>query len=343
MKLLTIAIPTYNRALLLQELLESIFQDYFIESNINVFVSDNASSDGTESILKQYHMRHPESFSFHIASSNLGADANYFNCLASSRSQYIWLVGSDDLLHIDSIRLVMHALAHEPSADIHLFSRLNFHESIQDAHKQYFCLADCLDKRFSIAPDPTTLSLGWLLDNSRDIAISFTYISSCIVSSAGVNDVIRRFKLKFFGSAYIHVEIFLLMLSIGSVLSVHSSAPILNRCGNDSFVLGDRSKRRIIDYGLIPIAKHVFGSNRKLYRSYCLLLARQFLKPAIAIGDQSRALRDGGKASLKRLNIDRNNAFADHLLLSLISKLYGFIFLPVVLRFLFFCRPLGSK
>ena len=48
----TVAIPTFNRKLFLKEALESVLaQDY---SNVEIVVSDNASTDGTEDVVKGF-------------------------------------------------------------------------------------------------------------------------------------------------------------------------------------------------------------------------------------------------------------------------------------------------
>lgn len=51
MKVLTIAIPTYNRVFTLKQALKYVLQQY--SEKIEILVSDNASDDGTEEYMKR--------------------------------------------------------------------------------------------------------------------------------------------------------------------------------------------------------------------------------------------------------------------------------------------------
>jgi glycosyltransferase involved in cell wall biosynthesis len=332
---LTISIPTYNRGFYLSQLLDSILDNQLLHLGVRVYVSDNASTDDTGIILDSFYKKFPALLTYNIANDNLGADANYLKCLTVPSSKYIWLFGSDDLTSPDAISTVVKLLHANLDSDIHLFSRLNFYKSIDETTLQHFCAASSLDKSFSIADKPNTIRYTLLLKNSRDIAISFSYITSCIVSSAKVKLFLSEQHPIYLNSLYVHVEIFLSLLVNGSTLRVYSYAPILNRCNNDSFAGKDRSKRRMVDYGLKQIAKHVFRNEKYIYNEYIRLLGRQFLPPRIAIGDLSRAFRDGGLSSLKDLNSSRNFTFAELPVLRYLSKFYEFFLPPWFLKVLF--------
>lgn len=89
--ILTIAIPTYNRATFLSRLLDSIFSQYSDE--VEVLVSDNASTDNTDEIIKKY-----QELKYIKNSENIGSDANFLQCYEKARGKFVWLVGSDDIL-----------------------------------------------------------------------------------------------------------------------------------------------------------------------------------------------------------------------------------------------------
>ena len=96
-KLLTIAIPTYNRASYLAPLLEELGAQWAgLEAEIDIFVSNNCSSDETPRILDAFAARHPSAIVVTNAS-NLGADGNIAACFAKSDSKYVWVLGDDDL------------------------------------------------------------------------------------------------------------------------------------------------------------------------------------------------------------------------------------------------------
>lgn len=91
--LVTIGIPTYNRVEMLKRSIEcALNQDY---ENIEVIVSDNASTDGTETLCKYYsdnyaqfrYVRHPV---------NRGATVNFSTALNMASGKFFMWLGDDD-------------------------------------------------------------------------------------------------------------------------------------------------------------------------------------------------------------------------------------------------------
>lgn len=95
--LLTIAIPTYNRAVYLRELLSVLFDQLVDEPRVELIISDNASSDETASLVEEY-----QRYGLQIRSVrnkvNIGADANFMQCIEIARGKYFWLFGDDDII-----------------------------------------------------------------------------------------------------------------------------------------------------------------------------------------------------------------------------------------------------
>ena len=95
--LLTIAIPTYNRAQYLKELLSVLADQLTNEPQVELIVSDNASSDETPSILNEFvsqglqvrYLRNAE---------NIGPDANFLQCFEQAKGKYLWIFSDDDLI-----------------------------------------------------------------------------------------------------------------------------------------------------------------------------------------------------------------------------------------------------
>ena len=74
--LLSICIPTYNREKYLQECLDSIIgQEGFSTQDIEIVISDNASQDGTMSLVESYKAKYPNIQYFRNAE-NIGAIRN---------------------------------------------------------------------------------------------------------------------------------------------------------------------------------------------------------------------------------------------------------------------------
>jgi glycosyltransferase involved in cell wall biosynthesis len=91
--LITIAIPTRNRAQLLQNCVASALAQSY--SNIEVLVSDNASSDNTLEMLESFDdprlkiLRNAE---------NIGLTANFNKCVYEAAGEYINIISDDNIL-----------------------------------------------------------------------------------------------------------------------------------------------------------------------------------------------------------------------------------------------------
>ena len=104
--LVSIGIPTYNRAesYLPLALDSALSQDY---PNLEIIVSDNASTDGTEAFLRSKedsrirYFRHPES---------IGGANNFNFCVKKAKGVYFLLLHDDDLVDPDFVSVCMRAL-----------------------------------------------------------------------------------------------------------------------------------------------------------------------------------------------------------------------------------------
>ena len=112
--LVTIAIPTFNRAetFLAPALKSAVEQTY---RNLDILVSDNASQDATEKVVKsfaderiRYH-RHPE---------NIGGPRNWNFCIDQARGDYVLLLMDDDLIDPDLIAVCVARAKQAPSAGV---------------------------------------------------------------------------------------------------------------------------------------------------------------------------------------------------------------------------------
>jgi len=94
---ISICIPTYNRAKNLVNCLESLVLNKNILSiDFEVCISDNFSSDNTESIVDSFKKKLP--IKYHKSPLNVGRVKNYLNVVNLAKGDFIWLIGDDDLL-----------------------------------------------------------------------------------------------------------------------------------------------------------------------------------------------------------------------------------------------------
>ena len=102
-KKLSICIPTYNRANCLRNCLESIScnEDIFI-NQVDICISNNGSSDFTEEVIDEYKEKLPIIRSSN--NKNIGIPRNFLKVVSMANSEFIWLIGDDDLLLPDSLK-----------------------------------------------------------------------------------------------------------------------------------------------------------------------------------------------------------------------------------------------
>lgn len=119
--LLSICIPTWNRSKILSISLKS-FQEQLASidsSEIEIFVSDNASDDDTPLVVQSFidqglpitYNRNPE---------NVGAAGNFIKCMQWASGKYIWLLGDDDLLNDGAISYILDLIRNGDYGLIHL-------------------------------------------------------------------------------------------------------------------------------------------------------------------------------------------------------------------------------
>jgi abequosyltransferase len=95
--LLTIAIPTFNRAGYLKELLSLLAAQLRNEPRVELIISDNASPDETPAVVQDFVARGLR-VRYTRNVQNIGSDANFLQCFEQARGKYVWLFSDDDLI-----------------------------------------------------------------------------------------------------------------------------------------------------------------------------------------------------------------------------------------------------
>lgn len=142
--LLTVAIPTYGRAALLDRQLA-----WFAEAVrgrehlVELHVSDNASTDETARVMATWRERLAGGTlrtRWERRPKNVGAIRNIAGCIRAARGEFVWTVSDDDVLRPDALRFVLDTLGERP--DLALLV-LNF--SSRDARSGEERFARCFE------------------------------------------------------------------------------------------------------------------------------------------------------------------------------------------------------
>lgn len=107
---LSLCFPTYNRGWCMKEQLERLMTcPREILDKIEILISDNCSTDDTQQIVENAiakgfickYMRNEI---------NLGPDSNFVSCFRNAQGRYVWLLGDDDTIIIDSLIQIVNLL-----------------------------------------------------------------------------------------------------------------------------------------------------------------------------------------------------------------------------------------
>lgn len=244
--LLTIAVPTWNRASLLTELLTTLAPQLagLPTEEVELLISDNGSTDATSDVvarfadqgLRLHHHRHPV---------NIGSDANFISAFKMARGTYLWLFSDDDIIVPGAVDDLLNHLRHT-ELDLVYATSYGFRNSWSAERQQ-----DPMDRRFHTITSAAHLT--------RVVSIMFTFISGIIVNKARFEDLRRSDPTVEDPSAF-----------LGTNLTQLSWILPLLRHHRRSLVLWQRPVAgRLDNGGGYPIGD-VFGENLSAVTARCL-------------------------------------------------------------------------
>jgi len=121
--ILSILIPTFNRQNALKITIEN-FVNQIIENNfqneIELIVSDNASTDNTSDLLKEYKNKYPQFFQYNINNENLGYGGNIKTLEKLSNGDYLWFCGDDDIYNENILEIIQKIIKKNKPTYIHI-------------------------------------------------------------------------------------------------------------------------------------------------------------------------------------------------------------------------------
>lgn len=288
---LTLCIPTYNRAALLEQALESIVGQ--AGDAVEIVVSDNGSTDATRAVMERFAARFPR-LTYFRQPENLGFDRNMLKAVELARGEYCWLFGSDDALAPDALARVLPLLG---EADVLVLDRINMSLDFARSLGVERMLAAPPGTRYQCGDQAQLLRY---FDDANSIGGMFSYISGLIVrralwNAAGTQDA-------FVGSGYIHVAKMLAVVNRGATVLYPGAALVLNRTGNDELQRDvGYTRRRLTDLNFGDIAAAVFAERPAVRDRIVARLARQFFNLRTLLSDKRSAYRADGAAAPGRL------------------------------------------
>lgn len=254
--LLSIGIPTFNGGKFIGQAIESVLDqlDDTTFPLIEIIISDNASTDKTEEIVKCYVAKFPNLVIYNKNRENVGFDRNVDIVFKKSRGRYVKLLGDDDFFTPNSLQPVLKVLQEEKLYSVLLLNVSFIHTITNQKFGEYFIKEDLsFDDK-----DQFFLGSKW-----RTAAVS-----SLIINRDDWNnlDIERHYD-----NQWIHISAIIDILSKMPNSYVFSKESIIVRMGNERWSTQNGNQLKI---GL----KHLDVLSSMLQFGYDLKTYEYFLK-----------------------------------------------------------------
>lgn len=137
---LSLCIPTYNRASLLREALQSIAGQ--VCHGVEVVVCDNNSSDETGEVVDEFRPLF-SNVTYFCWPENMGADRNVLKTIEVANGEYCWLLGDDDQLEAGALNHVFTLL--DQGFDLIYLNAMSYDSDMQHRSGPTLSSFECRD------------------------------------------------------------------------------------------------------------------------------------------------------------------------------------------------------
>jgi len=245
--LLSICIPTFNREVYLKDCLESLKSSWI--PDVEIVVSDNASTDGTITILEDYAHQLPLRWQQQPA--NLGADRNFVAVVSMAHGRYCWLLGSDDCITDGALAQIMARLRqHDP--DI-------FHFGYVQADLALRALSQSAPPTSATPIAMSSIEVPKYLSALPNVSLMFAFISSFIFrreSWLAQQDLLPDWL----DSHYVHTFMLHSMLAAGARVLSSDECLVIARGGNPNELNSSVGKMLCLDATTLQrIHREIYG------------------------------------------------------------------------------------
>ncbi len=216
---LSICIPTYNRSEFLKECISSVLASVAgREREVEIVVSDNASTDGTAGVVRAFQETCPW-IRFHRNEQNIGAEQNFHLLATLAQGANIWILGDDDRMEPEAIERVL--------------------EKIDLGYGLVICNYSVWDKSYSSMKSNDGLLIGKdrVFQDRNELLQRFnlhlSYISSVVIDRAAFLSVTRDEYWELIDSGFSYMYAVYAGFALASGPAAYIAAPIVcNRSEN---------------------------------------------------------------------------------------------------------------
>ena len=116
--LISIIIPSYNRANTVGQTIESIISQQ-VSADLEIVIGDDCSTDNAREVLLQYKKKYPDMIRLFLWENNMGLGANWASCVKECRGKYICNCDNDDYWHNpEKLQLQLDYMESHPESNV---------------------------------------------------------------------------------------------------------------------------------------------------------------------------------------------------------------------------------
>lgn len=196
-------IPTYNRAKYLKKNLDILTAQIIKlhkENDVEINISDNASTDDTKIVSETFISAYPElHISYHCNEKNLGPDGNFITAMHLAKGEFSLLWGDDDFLKDDGLARILELVEYGNKNNIQIMLSST---SVYDANgkylfEKYFLREDIHELIVDFSNELERRAYFFLL---KDMGGMLSFISDVIYKTSIINSI--PFDQDFMGTHY---------------------------------------------------------------------------------------------------------------------------------------------
>ena len=216
--LLTLVIPTYNRAECLSLLLKTLASELRgLEDKVEVIIGDNASTDYTPLLTAAFLKAYPRA-QILCHSGNLGPDENFCRCIDQVQTRFFWIIGDDDLPKTGVLQSIVQLLEREDTDILYINSEwMPNINSADDGEPVSTLTAKVLSRE----------------DFARQVNVWVTFISGMVINLERLNELTPGISLRrFTGTSLVQLGWVLPLLMAGKRFKMVLERCVLATSGN---------------------------------------------------------------------------------------------------------------
>jgi glycosyltransferase involved in cell wall biosynthesis len=214
---LSICIPTYNRAKYLDNCLFSILNSNFSKNlPFEICISDNNSDDLTNSIVLKYQSILPIVYSRN--EQNIGMAPNFLKVVSMATGQFVWMIGDDDLIVKNSIGELFSLFDKYKNVDFFYLNSFHLNKEFLNDFGHPFHTNNLPSQMKTFSNYPISKSLHFI--KLIDPKISFDFLGGiylCVFKKTNWNEGLKYLDLgkasdsrtfSYFENTFPHIKIF---------------------------------------------------------------------------------------------------------------------------------------